>query len=161
MDRFVGSEWRTFCGYGPDRTLSLATAALDDLGYDYNRETVTTTGAERTMLGAEGTGDRLVVSDPVAFEVEVVRATADPLTGAALSAVLGPERRESATGGLSVVTLRPVDDRTRPAMAAFVNRLIERADRPPWDVHHHIGLRLAVLLRYKIKLLWSYWRDRS
>jgi len=158
MDRFVGSEWRTFCGYGPDRVLSLATAALDDLGYDYDRETVTTTGAERTMLGAEETGDRLVVSDPVRFEVEIVRATADPLTGSALSAVLGPERRERATEGLSVVTLRTVSDETRPTMAAFVDRVIERADRPPWDVRHHVGLRVAVLLRYKIRLLWIYWR---
>lgn len=160
MDRFVGSEWRTFCGYGPDRVLSLATAALDDLGYEYARETVATTGAERTMLGADETGDRIAVSDPVAFEVEVVRATADPLTGAALSTVLGSNRRESATAGLSVVTLREVNDETRPAMAAFVNRVIERGDRPPWDVRHHVGLRLAVLLRLKIKLLWGYWRDR-
>jgi len=155
----VGSEWRSFCGLAPDRFLALVIAALDGLGYDYARETVATTGGERTMLGADETGDRIVVSAPVAFEVEVVRATTDPLTGAALSLVMPPDRREEATGDLSVVTIRGGED-ARDAIAPFVDRVIAESDRPPWDVRHHVGFRLAVLLRLKLKVMWLYWRRR-
>jgi len=30
----------------------------------------------------------------------------------------------------------------------------------PWDVRHHVGFRLAVLLRLKLKVMWLYWRRR-
>lgn len=154
----VGSEWRSFCGLGPDRFLELSTDVLDDLGYRYTVEEMSTTRGERTMLGAEETGDRIVVSEPVPFRIEVIRARNDPVGGAALSLVLPEERREELTDELSVVTLREVDDATREAMATFVDRVIAESDRPPWKVSHHVGFQLAVLLRYKVRLLWEYWR---
>lgn len=158
IELLVGSEWRAFSGLGPERFLALAIGVLDELGYRYTVEEISTTGGERTMLGADETGDRIVVSDPASFQIEVIRASINPITGVALSAVLTEERREELTDELSVVTLREVDDTTRDAMAAFMTRVIAESDRPPWNVSHHIGFQLAVLLRYKIKLLWSYWR---
>ena len=154
----VGSEWRAFCGLGPGRFLGLTTSVLEELGYQYTVEELSTTRGERTMLGADETGDRIVVTDPVAFQIDVVRARNDPISSVALSFVLTEERREELTTELSVVTLREIDETTREAMAAVMNRVIAESDRPPWDVSHHIGFQLAVLLRYKVKLLWNYWR---
>lgn len=155
---FVGSEWRAFCGLEPARFLGLTTSALDRLGYRYRVEELSTTRGERTMLGADEMGDRIVVTDPASFQIDVVRARNDPLSDIALSFVLTDERREELTDELSVVTLREVDETTRDAMAAVMNRVIDESDRPPWDVRHHVGFQLAILLRYKVKLLWGYWR---
>lgn len=158
LELLIGSEWRAFCGLEPERFLTLAIGVLDELGYQYTVEEISTTGGERTMLGADETGDRITVSDPASFQIEVVRARINPVTSVALSLVLTEERREELTDELSVVTLREIDDTTRDAMAVFMNRVIAESDRPPWNVSHHIGFQLAVLLRYKIKLLWGYWR---
>ncbi|WP_336346068.1 hypothetical protein [Halalkalicoccus ordinarius] len=158
IELLVGSEWRAFCGLGPDRFLALAIGVLDELGYQHTVEEISTTEGERTMLGADETGDRIIVSDPASFQIEVIRARINPITSVALSFVLTEERREELTDDLSVVTLREIDDTTRDAMAAFMNRVIAESDRPPWNVSHHIGFQLAVLLRYKIKILWGYWR---
>jgi hypothetical protein len=154
----VGSEWRAFCGLGPERFLALAIGVLDELGYLYTVEEISTTGGERTMLGSDETGDRILVSSPASFQIEVVRARINPITRVALSLVLTEEHREELTDDLSVITLREIDDTTRDAMAVFMNRLIAESDRPPWNVSHHVGFQLAVLLRYKIKILWGYWR---
>lgn len=161
VGRVVGSEWRTFCGCAPERFLALATDALDDLGYEYDVAEIETTAGERTLLGAEETGDRIDVSSPADFEVEVVRATSSPLTRVALSVVLTSEQRADATGDLSVVTIRRLDDENREHVARFVAGVVDESDRRPWDVSHHVGFRLAVLLRYKVKVLWTYWLRRA
>ncbi|MCL7418563.1 MAG: hypothetical protein M8354_12085, partial [Halalkalicoccus sp.] len=153
----IGSEWRAFCGLSPSRFLELATSVLNDLGYDYTVEKTTTTQTEQTMLGADETGERIVVSQPVHFRIEIIRARHDPVSSVALSLVLPEKRREELTDELSVVTLQEVNDTTREAMATFINRVIAESDRPPWKVNHHVGFQLAVLLRYKVRLLWEYW----
>lgn len=158
VERFVGSEWRAFCGLSSERFLSLATDVLDELGYEYAVEEVTTTHGEQTMLGSDETGTRIDVTAPADFEVEVVRATNDPITRIGLSLVLTSDQREELTGDLCVVSLRRITDTNREAIAGFVNRVIAESERPPWNVSHHVRFRLAVLLRYKIKVLWGYWR---
>jgi len=158
VELLIGSEWRTFCGFKPERFLALSTGVLDELEYSYSLEEVSTTSGERTMLGADQASKQIIVSDPATFKIEIVRATADPITGAVTSLVLTPDRREEVTGELCVVDLSKVNDQTRNAMAVFINRVIAESDRPPWEVTHHIGFRLAVLLRMKVRLMWGYWR---
>lgn len=155
---FVGSHWRTFCGLSPDDFLAVAKAALDELGFGYSVEEIETTQSEQTMLGADETGVRLVVFHPVSFDVDIITATLDPVTKFAMTFFVTERRREELTADLCVVTVNKVTDETRPSVARFMTLVMETSDRPPWKLTHHIGFRLAVLLRLKVRVLWTYWR---
>lgn len=156
---FVGSRWRTFCGFSKERFRSLATMTLDALDYEYATEEMETTSGEQAMLGSDEAGSRITVSAPAAFEIEVVDAKIDPATNIAMSFLLPEDRTEEMTADLCVVTVSPIDEETRPVISQFMTRLIGESDRPPWKLTHHIKFRLAVLLRLKVKLLWGYWRE--
>lgn len=154
---FVGSRWRAFCGFSPEDFSGIASAALDELGYEYSIQEIETTQGEQTMLGADETGRRVSVTDPVPFDVDVITATVDPVTKIMLSFFVTKERRKEATGGLCVVTISDITDETRLSIARFMTRVMAMSDRPPWKLTHHIGFRLAVLLRLKVRVLWTYW----
>lgn len=153
----IRSRWRAFCGYSREEFLEHATATLDELGYEYTVESLDTTSGEEIMLGSGDEGDHVEVTEPVAFELDVVTATVDPLTGFVMKAMMTEDRIESATGDLSVVTVSGIDGGTRPAIARFVGLLVDQFDDPPWDVRHHASFRLTFFLRVKVALLWKYW----
>lgn len=155
---FVGSRWRAFCGLSREGFAGLATTTLDALDYEYAIEETATSGGERAMLGAEDEGCRIAVTSPASFEIDVVDATVDPVTNVALSFLTTEQHREELTTDLCVVTLSPIDEETRPAMARIMTRVMAASDRPPWKLTHHVKFRLAVLLRLKVKVLWEYWR---
>jgi hypothetical protein len=159
LTRFIGRHWRTFCGMSREEFLDRATETLDALGYEYALETVDTTGGEKLMLGAGDEADRISVREPVPFTVDVVTAKSNPVVGYALKFFSTEEMREEMTAGASVVDIDGIDDENRPAIGAFLSGVVERSDRPPWKLTHHVGFRLAVLLRLKVKLLWRYWLD--
>ncbi|MFC7157173.1 hypothetical protein ACFQPA_17200 [Halomarina halobia] len=160
---YIGRRWRSFCGMSREQFLSRATDSLDALGYEYSTEVIDTTGAEKLMLGAGDEGVRIDVEAPVPFTVEAVTAKSNPVVGYMLKFFSTEEMREEMTADVCVVDVRGIDADSRPAIASFVSELVERSDRPPWRLTHHVGFRLAVLLRLKVKLLWRYWLgvDRS
>lgn len=154
---FIGRRWRTFCGMDRKEFVEIATASLDDLGYEYSHEELDTTDGERFMLGADATGDQIKVESPVTFTVQTVTAKSNPGVGFALKFFSTEEKREEMTSGACVVDLQTIDETTRSHMAQFMQQVIEQSDRPPWKVTHHVGFRLAFLLRWKIRILWKYW----
>lgn len=156
---YIGRHWRTFCGMSREEFLDRATGVLDDLGYEYEIESVDTTGGEKLMLGAGEEADRISVTEPASFTVEAVTAKSNPVVGYALKFFSTEEMREEMTSGASVVDVRGIDDESRPAVGALLAGVVARSDRPPWKLTHHVGFRLAVLLRLKVKLLWTYWLD--
>lgn len=154
---YIGRRWRSFCGLDREEFVELATEALDDLGYEYTREEIETTSGEQFMLGAGDEANEITVEEPEPFTIQVVTATANPGVGYALKFFATKEMRDEMTSGACVVDLRDVTEATRPHIARFMRAVIERSDHPPWKVTHHVGFRLAVLLRWKIRLLWKYW----
>ena len=155
----IGSHWRTFCGMSREEFLNRATATLDDLGYEYTLEEVDTTAGEKLMLGADDEADRITVKQPASFTVNVVTATSNPVVGYALKFFSTEEMREEMTAGASVVDIDGIDDENRPLIGALLAGVVDRSDRPPWKLTHHVGFRLAVLLRLKVRVLWKYWLD--
>jgi hypothetical protein len=111
------------------------------------------------MLGSGETGDRIEVEPPAAFTVSVVTAKSNPAVGYMLKFFSTEEMREEMTAGVCVVDLDGIDEESRPVIGEFVTGVIERSDRPPWKLTHHVGFRLAVLLRLKVKLYWRYWLE--
>jgi len=156
---YIGRHWRTFCGMSREEFVERATETLDALGYEYTLEEVDTTGGEKLMLGAGEEGDRIAVTEPATFTVDVVTAKSNPVVGYALKFFSTEEMREEMTAGASVVDVDGIDEESRPAIGSFLAGVIARSDRPPWKLTHHVGFRLAVLLRLKVKLLWRYWLD--
>lgn len=156
---YIGRRWRTFCGLEREEFVALATEALEDLGYEYSLEELETTDGERFMLGAGETGEEIAVESPVPFTIQTVTAKSNPGVGFALKFFSPEEEREEMTSGACVVDLRDIDKTTRPYIARFVQRMFDLSDHPPWKVTHHVGFRLAFLLRWKIRVLWRYWLD--
>lgn len=153
----IGSRWRTFCGLSQDDFLANVVAVLDELGYRYERTEVTTTQGEKRLLGAENTGVRVVVSHPVAFDITVIAATVDPMTNFMMTLFVTENDIKRMTTDLSVVTVSNINNETRPLAGQFMTRVIEECEPPPWKLTHHLKFRLAILLRMKVKLLWTYW----
>lgn len=154
----VGSRWRTFCGYSRSDFREQTTAVLDDLGYEYEVDEAEATKSEEVMLGAEE-GTTIRVREPAAFEITILSATADPLTRFGLQLFMTEKRREEVTGDLSVVDIGEIDAANESAIATYVTAVIDACDRPPWKLTHHVGFRLAFLLRLKVRLLWRYWQS--
>lgn len=154
----IGSRWRTFCGFSQETFLTRTEQALRELEYEYHIEDLPATAGERVMLGADD-GDRVSVSAPEAFDIDILVATIDPLTGFGLQLFVPEDQREEMTSDLCVVDIHVVDETTRPVIAQFIERVVELSERPPWRLTHHVGFRLAVLLRLKVRLLWQYWLD--
>lgn len=155
----ISTEWQTFCGLSREDFRSLATGALDDLGYEYTSERIETSSSEEVWFGSDEQADRITVSKPEPFTIDVITATADPVTSVGLKLIISEKRRNAATDDLSFVTVSETNATTRPVIARFFARVIERADEPPWKVNHHLAFRLAILLRLKVKILWKYWID--
>jgi hypothetical protein len=160
LSLLIGSRWRTFCGFSHETFLARTERALRELGYEYRVEDLPATTGERVMLGA-GDGNRVSVSAPQAFDIDVIEATVDPMTGFGLKFFVPEDQREEMTADLCVVDINVVDETTRPVIAQFVERVVELSERPPWRLTHHVGFRLAVLLRLKVRLLWRYWLNLS
>lgn len=154
---FVRSRWRTFCGMSPAAFVEVATTALDELGYEYSTRELSTTSTERVMLGSDTEGELIEVDDPISFDIQVIKATGNPVTRATLGFFVSQARKEELYSGLSVVTFSGFSPDTRPAIGEFVRVLTEHCEKPPWNVDHHYHFRLAFLLRYKIGILWKYW----
>lgn len=157
LSLYIGRRWRSFCGLDRAEFVELATDTLDDLGYGYTHEETDTTSGEQFMLGAGDEADEIAVDAPEPFTIQVVTAKANPGVGYGLKFFSTKEMREEMTSGACVVDLQDVTGATRPYMARFMRAVIERSDHPPWKVTHHVGFRLAVLLRWKIRILWKYW----
>jgi hypothetical protein len=157
LTRLIRARWRTFCGLEQESLLKVMTEALTALEYEFSTETLDPTETERKMLGSNTSGFLLTVEEPTSFEVEIIPATVDPLTGAVTRFVLPEEKQREATADLCVVTVSPIDHKNRPTVASFLTSVIERCERRPWKVSHHMSFRLAILLRVKIRLLWTYW----
>lgn len=153
----IRSRWRTFCGLSKDDFLVNVVTVLDELGYTYDKTEVTTTQGEKRLLGAESTGIRISVSEPIAFDLTIIVATVDPMTNFMMSMFITENEIERMTSDLSVVTVSNINSETRPLIAQLMSRVITECDRPPWKLTHHLNFRLAVLLRVKVKLLWTYW----
>jgi len=153
----IRSRWRSFCGYSREDVFERATTTLDDIGYEYTVEPLDTTSGEEIMLGSGDEGDHIAVTDPVSFELDIVTATVDPLTGFTMKAMMTEDRVKSATEDLSVLTVSGIDSGTRPAIARFFGNLVDRFDDPPWQVRHHASFRMAFFLRWKVSVLWKYW----
>lgn len=156
LSLLIGSRWRTFCGFSRKAFLVRTERALRELEYDYRVEDLPTTAGERVMLGA-GDGNRVSVCAPEAFDIDIIEATVDPLTDFGLKIFVPEDQRKEMTTDLCVVDISVVDETTRPAIARFIERVVEPSERPPWRLTHHVGFRLAVLLRLKVRLLWRYW----
>lgn len=154
---YIGRRWRSFCGLDREEFVELATGSLADLGYEYTHERIETTGGEQFMLGAGDEADQITVEAAEPFTIQVVTAKANPGVGYGLKFFATKEMRDEMTSGACVVDLRDVTETTRPHIARFMRAVIERSDHPPWKVTHHVGFRLAVLLRWKIRILWKYW----
>lgn len=154
---YIGRRWRSFCGLSREDFVELTTETLDDLSYEYTHEQIKTTGGEKFMLGAGDEGDQITVEAPEPFTIQVVTAKANPGVGYALKFFATKEMRDEMTSGACVVDLQDVTETTRPHIAQFMRAVIEQSNRPPWKVTHHVGFRLAVLLRMKIRMLWKYW----
>lgn len=150
-------HWRTFCGMSREEFVSRATATLSTLGYEYSLEEIDTSGAEKLMLGAGDKNDRITVESPASFTIDVVTAKSNPLMAYALKLFSTEEMREEMTAGACIVDFRDIDVDSRPAIAAFVSSLVEENTYPPWRLTHHIGFRLAVILRLKVRMFWRYW----
>jgi len=161
LSLYIGRRWRSFCGMEREAFVELATETLDDLEYEYTYERIDTSSGEQYMLGAGDEADQLTVETPEPFTVQVVTAKANPAVGYALKFFSTKEMRDEMTSGASVVDVQDVTGTTRPHIARFLSGVIERSDHPPWEVTHHVGFRLAVLLRVKIRLLWKYWLRMS
>lgn len=159
LSLFIGSRWRTFCGFSQETFLARTEQALCELDYEYHIEDLPATAGERVMLGADD-GDRVSVSSPESFDIDIIVATIDPLTGFGLQFFVPEDQREEMTSDLCVVDISVIDKTTRPVIARFVERVVELSERPPWRLTHHISFRLAILLRLKIRLLWQYWLNR-
>lgn len=157
LSLYIGRRWRSFCGIDREEFVELATETLNDLGYEYTREVVDTTSGEKHMLGAGDERDEITVEAPEQFTIEIVTAKANPGVGYALKFFSTQEMRQEMTSGACVVDIQDVTKATRPHIARFMQRVIERSDHPPWKVTHHVGFRLAFLLRWKIRILWKYW----
>jgi hypothetical protein len=156
------SRWRTFCGLSADAAIELISRALAELEYQYTVTEDTATKWEHLMLGAEETCTRFEIQSPAAFEFEVLQVSSDPLTGFALEVFMPEARRKEVTSEVCVITISPVVEGTEPAISEVVRRLVALSERPPpWQVDHHVGFRLAVLLRLKVRLLWTYWLDEA
>jgi hypothetical protein len=156
LSLLIGSRWRTFCGFSHETFLARTEQALRELDYEYTVEELPASAGERVMLGADD-GDRVSVSSPEAFDIDIIVATVDPLTGFGLQLFVPEEQRDEMTSELCVVDINVVDETTRPVIGRFIERVVELSERPPWKVTHHVGFRLAVLLRLKVRLLWQYW----
>lgn len=154
---YIGSQWRTFCGMSSEDFVSRATETLDDLGYEYTLENINTTGGEKLMLGAGDEGSHISVDAPAPFTIDVVTAKSNPVLAFGLKFFSTEDMREEMTANACVVDVDGIDDESRSTVAALLSGVIERSDRPPWKLTHHVGFRLAVLLRLKVKLLWKYW----
>jgi hypothetical protein len=161
LSLYIGRRWRSFCGMERETFVELATETLDELGYEYTYEQVETSNGEQYMLGAGDEADRITVEAPEQFTVQVVTAKANPAVGYALKFFSPKEMRDEMTSGACVVDVQDVTGTTRPHIARFLTGVVERSDHPPWKVTHHVGFRLAVLLRVKIRLLWKYWLRTS
>lgn len=156
LSSLIGSRWRTFCGFSQEAVLARTEKTLRELEYEYSVKDLPATAGERVMLGADG-GDRVSISSPEAFDIDIIDATIDPLTGFGLQLFVAKDQREEMTSDLCVVDVSAVNEATRPVIAQFVKRFVELSERPPWRLTHHVGFRLAVLLRFKVRLLWQYW----
>lgn len=159
LTRLIGSEWRAFCGVSRDDFVSLTTTILECEGYEYQTDEFEPTSGERVIFGSDEDGDRIEVLAPVDFEIDVISATADPLTRFGIGFVLDEDQRRAAMAELCIVTIRGLDADTRPYVANVVRQVVDESDRPPWYLVHHVSFRLAVLLRLKVRLLWKYWLD--
>ena len=156
LSSLIGSRWRTFCGFSQEAVLARTEQTLRELEYEFSIEDLPATTGERVMLGADG-GDRVSVSSPEAFDIDIITATVDPLTGFGLQLFVAEDQREKLTSNLCVIDISDVNEGTRPSITRFIKRFVELSERPPWRLTHHIGFRLAVLLRFKVRLLWQYW----
>lgn len=150
-------HWRTFCGLSREEFVTCATATLSMLGYEYSLAEIDTSGAEKLMLGAGDESVRITVESPISFTIDVVTAKSNPLTAYALKFFSTEEMREEMTAGACIVDFKNIDADSRPAIAAFVTDLVEEIPRPPWKLTHHVGFRLAVILRLKVRMFWKYW----
>ncbi|WP_254525711.1 hypothetical protein [Natrinema caseinilyticum] len=120
-------------------------------------ETTDTSGGEQLMLGSGEEGDRITVTAPDQFTVDAVTAKSNPVLAFGLKFFSTEEMREEMTADACVVDVGGIDDESRSAVGALLSGVTERSDRPPWKLTHHVGFRLAVLLRLKVRLLWRYW----
>ncbi|ELY37754.1 hypothetical protein [Natronorubrum tibetense] len=157
LSLYIGSRWRSFCGIDRDEFTELAIETLDELEYDYTHEVTETTSGEKYMLTAGDEKVEIAIKAPEQFTIQVVTAKANPGVGYALKFFSTKEMREEMTSNACVVDIQDVTKTTRPRIAQFMQRVIEQSDHPPWKVTHHVGFRLAFLLRWKIRILWKYW----
>jgi hypothetical protein len=157
LTRLIGSQWRVFCGLSQESFVTTVVETLAASEYSFAVKETEPTDTERTMLGADVSGQRITVKEPASFEIEVISATVDPLTGFMMGFLLPEEKQKEATKDLCVVTISPIDQENRPEIAPLLTEIIGCCERPPWKVSHHTSFQLAVLLRVKIRLLWTYW----
>lgn len=138
---------------------SLAVESLDALGYEYTHETVDASKAEEFMLGAGKEVNRITVESPMSFTVDVVTAKSNPLLAFSLKFFSPEDVRDEMTSGASVVDIEGIDADSRFGVASLLAEMTARRERPPWKLTHHVGFRLAFLLRWKVKFFWWYWLE--
>jgi hypothetical protein len=154
INEFFGErKWSTFNGFGIEEFAEILESVLHDLGYQYTVSSVMAKWGERVMLGS--------YCNPLLFnigniEIRLTPAYADPMTRLVFSimsskSVLNDMRR------VSVVTISPINNETKPMIGSIMSELVCRLPHPPWKINHHPRFRSSPLLALRVKKMWQSW----
>ncbi len=156
INEFFGErKWSSFNGFGLEEFAEVLKGVLHDAGYNYSVKPVLPKWGERVMLGSYCNPLLFKIED---FEIRLTPAYADPMTRLVFSimsskSVLNDMRK------VSVVTISPINNKTKPIIGSIMSELVRRLPHPPWKINHHPRFRSSPLLALKVKKMWQSWLD--
>lgn len=145
-------RWEAFCAYSIEDCERYFLEAIDESGFTANPKQTSINNMQNFMLGTEGKVKGIIIKGKNPIELKIISVSRDPFYRVFMS-LFGSHKIES----ISLLSMHPLNSVTQHTMYKVMQCFFKKAPSPPWDIEHP-RFKLSLILNYRNKRKWDYWR---